>query len=346
MKKNLLFSALILLVGCIDQKKEEPNPEEQDNRRIRLIRFVDLKDDSPVNNGYGKDFPVWKVGDYVYAAGGSDFPSLYVVSVKDNTSKLTSTLPHFSRGAAAWISGSNLYLWGGVNHTGRIFSSEMWEYNTSKKLWTKINTSSGPSARSHSTIWESETTVWLMGGHGADPKSGVDLYFNDLWKWDKKTKKWEEIKITGKSPSSRTRGNAWIQNEALWLYGGFYNDNLYDMWSFDGKSWSSQNDNPNPVTQLTGNVWPGKKHSSHCLTSPQGLWMWGGNTYSSQRDFLFWIWDKTQWRVLMTIPAMVQSDSYTLVFLENDTLKLIPLPHKKNFRIHKAAVEYSPLKAP
>lgn len=293
---------------------------------------------------YGKAFPSWKVEDRIFSIVNVETPVLYVHSLNQKKTEVRVKAPEFSRGAASWTFKEDLFLWGGTNHTGRSYSSTLWQYISEKNIWTEIKTF-GPAARSNAIVWEDSTRVWLFGGEGIHPKTGEVQYFNDFWKYYKQENKWEELKTENK-PTERSRGSAWVQHNTLWLYGGFYNGGLSDLWKFDGKQWqkvaeNSQSSERRYLGEDKVSPWPGNKHDAHVWVGNGGLWLWGGNTYSSDTDHAFWLWntETLRWKAIFPYPAAILPDDYAAVFLEDKSLLFIPNSDDDKFSIHTATIK-------
>jgi N-acetylneuraminic acid mutarotase len=168
----------------------------------------------------------------------------------------SSNIPSGRAGASVWTdSTGNLWLFGGAG-AGSVGLNDLWEFNPTSKDWTWVSgtatagqpgswgtlgseiSSNAPSGRTGTYNWiDSNGTLWLYGGHGAD-STGTPGYLEDLWAFDPSTKYWTWMggsSIAGQSgvygslgvtastntPGGRYSASTWSNpNGTLWLYGG------------------------------------------------------------------------------------------------------------------------------
>ena len=148
------------------------------------------------------------------------------------------------------------------------YLNDLWEYNTSTKLWTwqsgsEIGNKSGvygqkgesaldntPGARRDATSWtDNQGNLWLFGGNGY--AGDVKGYLSDLWKYDVSNKSWtwvggsnlinesgeygvQGIPSTDNLPPSRYGSSSWTDNNGdLWLFAGSaITGSENDLWEY------------------------------------------------------------------------------------------------------------------
>lgn len=193
-----------------------------------------------------------------------------------------------------WISGSNT-----ANQVGIYGTKGVGEV------------SNVPGARNLAMAWiDSGNILWLMGGFSVDSSGTVGNY-NDLWKFDPGTNLWIWVSGSNTSnqpgvygtrgtaapanvPGARVSGASWIDSSnTLWLMGGrgydstgTTNNNLNDLWKFDGVNWTwvygsnTVNQSGNYGTQ--GVVGPDRVPGARAapaawIDSSNRLWLFGGS---------------------------------------------------------------------
>lgn len=234
-----------------------------------------------------------------------------------------------------WIDENNeLWLFGGskFNQLSTGIYNDFWKYNPQTKEWTWLNgfnstakldqlgeygdlnagSNPFPGSRHGALTWtDQEGIFWMLGG--AEIGSSTYGFYNDLWKYEPQTNKWEyitgntELSINegeygsigiGSSnnvPKSRWHGVSWLgQDGKLWFFGGIHHNEtigdvawLNDLWFFDPESnvytWAGGNttiDQPGVYgtkgEASTGHL-PGARSSSAYWTDAEGnFWLFGG----------------------------------------------------------------------
>lgn len=214
----------------------------------------------------------------------------------------------------------NIWFFGGLNN-GYI-SADLWRFNTRTKMWSFWgdfgSSDTQPVNRYRSRIWfDDNDDLWLFGGV---TDAGGNNSFNDLWKFNKQTKKWTFVSgdrnagyckdcPNGKYPTandpattiyfprSRSDYAHWKDNDGnFWIYGGYAeshgSDEYGDLWKFSisTQKWAlisgSQNLNiPKTATN------PGSRNAPYCWVGSDGkLYFFGG-----QRQY--WHFLSDTWRV-------------------------------------------------
>jgi hypothetical protein len=212
----------------------------------------------------------------------------------------------------------------------------MWKFDPASSSWTwvtgtnKVNESpqhswSGvaeddftPGSRVECASWTgTDGSMWLFGGiYGRSYPEGC---FNDLWKFDPKSKRWAWIRgsnnrddpgvygtpgipSVNNNPCARCGATTWRDNAGdFWLFGGtrsarFTTETLNDLWKFDPmiNQWtlirgSNQTGQPGVYGTMgvpdPGNT-PGGRQMALGWTRPDGtLWLFGGS--GSDENSLF-----------------------------------------------------------
>ncbi len=244
--------------------------------------------------------------------------------------------PGSRTGSVMWKGGlDTLWLFGGSGYgnSEQGFLSDLWCYKISNNTWTWIKGDSAvnkdgiynqainlnrPGGRAGSVAWaDAAGNLWLFGGSGYDNSgSGYPVYFNDLWKYNLSTNIWTFVKgdiipdqpgiygsigVTDNNnkPGSRTSATTWVENNNLWLFGGYGNSEnpvlgyLNDLWKYNiiTNEWTWIKGDKN--TYMPGNYGtieipgalnnpPSREGSIGWNDGEGNLWLFGGD------GFLFW----------------------------------------------------------
>lgn len=271
---------------------------------------------------------------------GERFTEKQTPQTQKNIEKATNT-PSGRRDAANWLDkDGNFWLYGGRSMDDFTIYDDMWMFDVKKGNWIltsdnkRINAANktdkkgeakntnAPGSRSGSATWtDGNGNLWLFGGLVLEKSKKTSGYYNDLWKYDTKTKIWvwvaggknpnskqiKEVKKNGvesteDTPSGRYAAIGWVDKsgEKLWLYGGYGIDNkvqttggLSDMWFFNIKKnvwrWHS-----GPLTfyekanqEISGlespKATPGFRYGAVGWTDKSGdLWLFGGQSKFSK----------------------------------------------------------------
>lgn len=187
-----------------------------------------------------------------------------------------------------------------------------------------------PSPRTDAVTWaDPKGTLWLFGGSGLNEGYGWGI-FQDMWKYDPATNKWELVKgkrnafkVDEKQdtelPAPRKDAASWVDNNGnLWMFGGRQlgdQQHLDDMWMFErskgswskvsGKQQFNQSASWGQQKTSDGNNTPGSRSDCTSWTDKNGnLWLFGGLTADPDNIGLsnyyndLWVFDikKTQWQ--------------------------------------------------
>jgi len=132
--------------------------------------------------------------------------------------------------------------------TGYELFNDMWLYDPISNLWTEINPTVKPSARSgHSMVYDSSNHKTILFG-GWDDNVGL---MDDTWTYDSQTNQWTEV-FPANKPSNRQSYSMYYDSNAqrVILFGGYreVGGHLDDTWEFNysDNSWTELNPSSNP----------------------------------------------------------------------------------------------------
>jgi N-acetylneuraminic acid mutarotase len=103
---------------------------------------------------------------------------------------------------------------------GNEVYNDLFRWNLEKNEWKQIESLNTPSPRcSHQAVLYKDK-VYIFGGE----YSTLDQFhhYRDLWELDIKTNTWNEMKVTGDSPSARSGHRMLVWRSYIVLFGGFY----------------------------------------------------------------------------------------------------------------------------
>lgn len=219
----------------------------------------------------------------------------------------------------------------GLDSTGNYgYMNDLWKYNIASNQWEWVggsnviyqrgvygtkgvpSASNIPGARYGQTSWtDSAGNFWLFGGYGYDSTVGNGGYLNDLWKYNPNTNQWtwvngsnaidqtglygtKGVESSANVPGARFRSaGKWVDsNGNLWLFGGWNNSVLNDLWRYNPTSgnWTwmggSNTDNATGVYGIQGvesttNI-PGARNNAVAMTDSFGnFYLFGGWGYAA-----------------------------------------------------------------
>jgi len=249
----------------------------------------------------------------------------------------TDNTPGARQRPVSWIDSSGaLWFFGGYGYASIDggYLNDLWKYDPAAGNWTWMKGSkyydtygvygmqgvpapdNTPGAREYAVSWiDGSGTLWLFGGLGYG-STDIELYLNDLWKYDPATGNWTWMKgstncnqkgtygtqgvpATGNSPGARFSAVSWMDNfGALWLFGGqgFGNTDdlgsLNDLWKYDPATsnwtWMKGSTDCNQKgaygTQgvpATGNSPGARKFAVSWKDNADTLWLFGGQGYDT-----------------------------------------------------------------
>lgn len=152
--------------------------------------------------------------------GDEFYKDMYMYKFKYNEwYKISTSYPHpVARHSAVNYLGS-IYCFGGysIEENKRILYDDLWCYSVEEKVWKKIESLNGPSARmGHSAIIHNHK-MYIFGGF--DEES-----LDELFEYDFINKEWKEI-VTKFRPSKRFFHTSVVYKDKMYIIGG---TNHYD----------------------------------------------------------------------------------------------------------------------
>ncbi len=144
------------------------------------------------------------------------------------------TLPPIENHSSA-VHEDGIYIFGGFSKGQQL--NDLFFFNPESKSLKKIelsDKSNNPSKRINSSIEVYQNFIYLFGGKDSDGK-----YLNDLWRFDIKSNKWEEIVQSDKTlyPKGRSGHTLTLYNGDLYIFAG-KSGNIHennDFWKFNLK---------------------------------------------------------------------------------------------------------------
>eukprot|EP00916_Digyalum_oweni_P024238 GHVL01040070.1.p1 GENE.GHVL01040070.1~~GHVL01040070.1.p1 ORF type:complete len:571 (+),score=143.38 GHVL01040070.1:79-1791(+) len=120
------------------------------------------------------------------------------------------------------ISDQEAIIFGGEYYDGdhvKVYN-DVFRWNIDKKEWKKVESTYGPCPRcSHQAVLV-RNFVYIFGGEFSSDCQF--RHFNDLWKFEIKTSRWEQVKSTGCIPTPRSGHRMAVWKNYLILFGGFH----------------------------------------------------------------------------------------------------------------------------
>jgi len=125
----------------------------------------------------------------------------------------TTAAPEGRRGHTAVWTGSEMIVWGGIDHSSGFMFSTGGRYNPSRDTWNATSTADAPTVRTgHTAVWTgSEMIVWGGVGIGSNLASGG--------RYDPSTDTWEPVTMA-EAPAARLEHTAVWTGEEMIVWGG------------------------------------------------------------------------------------------------------------------------------
>ncbi|KAL1918815.1 uncharacterized protein VTP21DRAFT_2837 [Calcarisporiella thermophila] len=166
-----------------------------------------------------------KLGDYILVFGGKTNvlgadENIYILDTRTLQWKIPSIQgykPKARLGHTATAIGQRMYVFGGLvndQSTNELITFEMPSAEVSTYNWHVHESKDAPPPRYYHGACASEGILYIFGG--TDGK----ILFNDIWAFDIRQGKWQEIIVTGYVPSPRFGSSAAIVNDVLYIFGG------------------------------------------------------------------------------------------------------------------------------
>jgi len=176
--------------------------------------------------------------------------------------------------------------------TGYEDFNDMWLFDPTSNLWTEINPTVKPSARSgHSMVYDSTNHKTILFGGWVD---NVGL-ISDTWIFDSQTNQWTEV-FPVSNPSSRQSHSMYYDPDArrVILFGGHQGvgGHLDDMWEY--------NYSDNMWTELSSSNSPSGRYGSKMVYDPlnQRTILFGGRATSIMDDTWIYYYGNNTWTKL------------------------------------------------
>src|ERR1035437_8323213 len=227
-------------------------------RSMKKVIFLLVMIGGMVVKSYGK------MGEWTWMNGDSSVNSLGHYGTQGVFDSLNT--PPGTYDALGWTDKQgNFWVFGG---TALESGADLWEFNPSINQWAWINGSgticpygiygtqgiaspaNNPGCRSDFMTWvDTSGNLWLFGGAGY--MNSMDVFLNDLWKYDISINEWTWMKgpdigndpgnygtigieVPANNPPSRSCSVSWMdENNNLWLFGGGGSSLLSDLWKYN-----------------------------------------------------------------------------------------------------------------
>jgi N-acetylneuraminic acid mutarotase len=195
-------------------------------------------------------------------------PSIGLQGTWTQLSPSTSPTPRSDHAAAAV--GNEMYVFGGWGQS-RSYSSDVWYYDTSAGVWTRLQFGlQGRYGQSASIVGEK---AYVFGGESYDPATDQSLCLDDLWSYDMGTGLWESLSPSGTKPAARYLHSSVTINNQIYVFGGesYSGQSFYDLWVYDPTT--------NAWTQLSPSGGPPGARYDHSAAVIAGkMYVFGGRS--------------------------------------------------------------------
>lgn len=138
--------------------------------------------------------------------------------------------------------GTSVYLFGGVKDDFRTqintFYDDLYRLDTVTGTWHELEVEGQrPPARAFaaSVAHPASDRMLVFGGASYGPMFVGFVAYDDLWAYDVGERRWSELIAENEGPSGRSRPNAWMVGDRLFVFGGVTAtfETLDDLWSYD-----------------------------------------------------------------------------------------------------------------
>eukprot|EP00388_Colpodella_angusta_P022575 GDKJ01057731.1.p1 GENE.GDKJ01057731.1~~GDKJ01057731.1.p1 ORF type:complete len:866 (+),score=286.93 GDKJ01057731.1:196-2598(+) len=143
----------------------------------------------------------------------------------DKSTPTVNTVPQPSRRAYCTFTPmptGEVFVFGGEFYDGSNATvlNETYRWNVEKNEWRKIESSVCPKPRCSHQAVAYKDYIYIFGGEFAT--ASQFYHFKDVWRFDIRTNRWEELKTTGVLPSARSGHRMIVWRNYIVVYGGFY----------------------------------------------------------------------------------------------------------------------------
>ncbi|GKT17492.1 hypothetical protein ADUPG1_011112, partial [Aduncisulcus paluster] len=148
--------------------------------------------------------------------------------------------PPVRSGHACIAKNNKIYMFGGSirQDDTKMYGSDLWSFDPSTNIWESIEVDISPMARYGHTMTVVNNKIYMFGGFSGQ-------YCGDLWELSIvelesgiEHGKWEQISVSGPTPTARQMHASCAHNGELYISGGRgFEGVLSDLWKFDGEIW-------------------------------------------------------------------------------------------------------------
>jgi len=165
--------------------------------------------------------------EYMYIFGGWNgavqFNDMYKFHFETKTwSQVNETgdipKPRCSHTACVNKADDHMYVFGGYGGPADAYLNDVCTFNFVTESWERYNSSyhgNGPSPRSRMRMVELNGMLYVFGGWNKQE------HFSDMFRFDTKMKRWEQVTIVGKEGFKIGQHSMCTYNNYLYLFGGF-----------------------------------------------------------------------------------------------------------------------------
>ena len=187
-----------------------------------------------------------------------------------------------------------MILFGGgyQDATGSEVFNDMWTYDSTFNIWTEINPTVKPSARSgHSMVYDSINHKTILFG-GWVENVGMT---SDTWIYDSQTNQWTEV-FPLNHPTNRQDHSMYYDSNAqkVILFGGFrfYSSYFGDTWEYvySNNSWVNLNPSNKPIGRYGSKI-------VYDINSNRGF-LFGGRSSTIKDDTWVYYYGNNSWTEL------------------------------------------------
>ncbi|MFW5799526.1 MAG: Kelch repeat-containing protein [Spirochaetota bacterium] len=209
---------------------------------------------------------------------------------KINTTNTPPAREHF---AMSYITEGKALMFGGISEDENKLFYDTHIFDLKSKDWTEynINDTKAPSTRAYHTMsYAGNGLVLLFGGSQASKRR----YLSNTYLYDIETKEWKLYDNIPRSPSERiSHSMAYLGNNKVILFGGYYNKPLKDLWVFDSdkKNWYKLEGKSNNLQRYN--------HSIDCINENQII-AFGGYNDNALNDTLLYDFTNNKWTEIET----------------------------------------------
>jgi N-acetylneuraminic acid mutarotase len=183
-------------------------------------------------------------------------------------------------------------VFGGASYaadfSNMTFHGDLWAYDIRANRWQQLQpVNAGPSGRSGPAVWRVNDQLYVFGG--INTAGGTYGALNDLWRYDLRTNRWEQLTGQNQAGSPVTRHEATLGGGSafagqLTLYGGDTTTpeggftHLNDTWQYDLHTGQWRN-----ITPASRNITPSRISGASAKIG-HSLYLAGGDAPGGSSD--------------------------------------------------------------